>query len=178
MAEITTIARPYAEAAFRLAREQQTFGRWSEMLRLIDLVVRDERVARCISDPNVSAQQLEQLVLGVGGEQLDGAGRNFVQVLISNDRLVAVPAIVELFEQLRREHEGVLEAQIYSAFAIDGAQVDLLVKKLESKYQRKVRAQVSIDAQLIGGVKIVIGDKVFDATVRSKLDAMSAALIR
>src|SRR5437762_2338121 len=126
MAEITTIARPYAEAAFRLAREQQSFGKWSEMLRLIDLVVRDERVARCIGDPNVSGQQLEQLVLGVGGEQLDGAGRNFVQILISNDRLAVVPAIVELFEQLRREHEGVLEAQIYSAFAIDGAQVDLL----------------------------------------------------
>ena len=178
MAEITTIARPYAEAAFRLAREQQSFGKWSEMLRFIDLVVRDESVARCISDPNVSGQQLEQLVLGVGGEQLDGAGRNFVQVLISNDRLAVVPAIVELFEQLRREHEGVLEAQIYSAFAIDAAQVDLLVKKLEAKYQRKVRAEVSVDAQLIGGVKIVIGDKVFDATVRSKLDAMSAALIR
>ena len=178
MAEIITIARPYAEAAFRLARDQQSFDKWSAMMRLLDTIVRDERVARCIGDPNVSGQQLENLVLGVGGELLDGAGRNFVQVLISNDRLTVVPAIVELFEQLRREHEGVLEAQIFSAFAIDDAQVDLLVKKLESKYQRKVRAEVSIDAQLIGGVKIVVGDKVFDATVRGKLDAMSAALTR
>ena len=178
MAETITIARPYAEAAFRLAREKQSFGTWSEMLRLLDIVVRDERVARCIGDPNVSGQQLESLVLGVCGEQLDGAGRNFVQVLISNDRLAVVPAILELFEQLKREHEGELEAQIFSAFAIDGAQVDLLVKKLESKYQRKVRAEVSVDPQLIGGVKIVVGDKVFDATVRSKLDAMSAALTR
>jgi F-type H+-transporting ATPase subunit delta len=178
MAEITTIARPYAEAAFRLAREKKSFDKWAEMLRLLDIVVRDERVARCIGDPNVSGQQLERLVLGVCGEQLDGEGRNFVQVLISNDRLAVMPAIAEMFEQLKRDHEGVLEAQIYSAFAIDRAQVDLLVRKLEAKYQRKVRAEVSIDAQLIGGVKIVIGDKVFDATVRSKLDAMSAALIR
>ena len=178
MAETITIARPYAEAAFRLAREKQAFGPWSEMLRLLDVVVRDERVARCIGDPNVSGQQLESLVLGVCGEQLDGAGRNFVQVLIDNDRLAVMPAIVGLFEQLKREHEGVLEVQIFSAFAIDDAQVDLLVKKLESKYQRKVRAEVSIDTQLIGGVKIVVGDTVFDATVRSKLDAMSAALTR
>jgi F-type H+-transporting ATPase subunit delta len=178
MAEITTIARPYAEAAFRLARDKQAFDRWSQMLRLLEIVVADERVARCIGDPNVSGQELESLVLGVCGEQLDGAGRNFVQVLVSNDRLAVVPAIVEMFEQLKREHAGQLEAQIFSAFAIDGAQVDLLVKKLEAKYQRKVRAEVSVDPQLIGGVKIVVGDTVFDATVRSKLDAMSAALTR
>jgi F-type H+-transporting ATPase subunit delta len=79
---------------------------------------------------------------------------------------------------LRLAQEGVLEAQIHSAFSIDTAQVDELVRKLESKYQRKVRAQVSVDPQLIGGVKIVVGDKVFDATVRGKLDAMSAALTR
>jgi len=72
----------------------------------------------------------------------------------------------------------VLEAEIYSAFAIDDGQVAQLVNKLESKYQRKVRAQVSVDSTLIGGIKIVVGDKVVDATVRGKLDAMSAALIR
>ena len=78
----------------------------------------------------------------------------------------------------RSEHEGVLEAEIHSAFAIDDAQVVQLVKKLEGKYQRKVRARVSVDAKLIGGIKIVVGDKVVDATVRGRLDAMSAALIR
>lgn len=178
MAELITIARPYAEAAFRLAREKAAFDPWSEMLRLLDIVVQDERVARCLGDPKVSGQQLESLILGVCGEQLDGAGRNFVQVLVHNDRLTVVPAIRALFEQLRLAHEGVLEAQIHSAFAIDNAQVDVLVRKLESKYQRTVRAEVSVDPQLIGGVKIVVGDKVFDATVRGKLDAMSAALTR
>jgi F-type H+-transporting ATPase subunit delta len=178
MAETITIARPYAEAAFRLAREKNAFEQWSGMLRLLDIVVRDERVARCIGDPKVSSQQLEGLILGICGEQLDGAGRNFVQVLIHNDRLAVVPAIHALFGQLRLAHEGVLEAHIHSAFAIDSAQADELVRKLESRYQRKVRAEVSIDPQLIGGVKIVVGDKVFDATVRGKLDAMSAALTR
>ncbi len=178
MAETITIARPYAEAAFRLARENKSFDQWSQMLRLLDIVVRDERVARCIGDPNVNGQRLEGLILGICGEQLDGAGRNFVQLLVHNDRLTVVPAICALFERLKLEHEGVLETQIYSAFAMDSAQIDQLVKKLESKYQRKVRAAVSVDPQLIGGVKIVVGDKVFDATVRGKLDAMSAALTR
>ena len=178
MAETITIARPYAEAAFRLAREKATFEQWSGMLRLLDMVVRDERVALSIGDPNVTGQQLEGLILGICGEQLDGAGRNFVQVLVHNDRLTVVPAIYALFEQLKLEHEGVLETEIYSAFAIDSAQVEQLVRKIESKYQRKVRAHVSVDSQLIGGVKIVVGDKVFDATVRGKLDAMSAALTR
>jgi F-type H+-transporting ATPase subunit delta len=176
MAETVTIARPYAEAAFRLAREQGDLDRWSQMLQLLEIVVQDEHVARAIVDPNFTQRQLEQLVLGVCGEQLDGSGRNFVQVLVGNDRLGVVPAIRALFEDLKREQEGVLEAQITSAFALDDEQQSRLVRRLESKYQRKVSAQVSVDPQLIGGVKIVVGDKVLDATVRGKLDAMAVAL--
>ena len=176
MAETVTIARPYAEAVFRLAREQGDLDRWSQMLHLLEMVVQDEHIARGIGDPNWTGQQLESLVLGVCGEQLDGAGRNFVQVLVHNDRLGVVPAIRALFEELKREQEGVLEAQITSAFALDDEQQSRLVRRLESKYQRKVSAQVSVDPQLIGGVKIVVGDKVLDATVRGKLDAMAAAL--
>ena len=178
MAQTVTIARPYAEAAFRLAREKNTLDRWSQMLRLLDIVVQDERIARCIGDPNVSGRQLESLVLGVCGEQLDGPGRNFVQVLVQNDRLSVVPEIRALFEDLKREHEGILEAQITSAFVINDEQKSQLVRRLESKYQRKVSAQVSVDPQLIGGVKIVVGDKVLDATVRGKLAAMAAALMK
>jgi F-type H+-transporting ATPase subunit delta len=176
MAETVTIARPYAEAAFRLAREQGALDRWSQMLHLLEIVVQDERMARCIGDPNLTSRQLESLVLGVCGEQVDGAGRNFVQVLVDNDRLGVAPAIRALFEDLKREQEGILEAQITSAFALDDEQQSRLVRRLESKYQRKVSAQVSVDPQLIGGVKIVVGDKVLDATVRGKLDAMAVAL--
>ena len=176
MAETVTIARPYAEAAFRLARERGDLDRWSQMLHLLDLVVQDEHIARGIGDPNFTNRQLEKLVLGVCGEQLDGAGRNFVQVLVDNDRLGVVPAIRVLFEDLKREQKGILEAQITSAFALDDEQQSRLVRRLEAKYQRKVSAQVSVDPQLIGGVKIVVGDKVLDATVRGKLDAMAVAL--
>ena len=180
MAEPVTIARPYAEAVFKLASEANasgTLAAWSDAIANIDGVVADSRVQACISDPKVSAQQLEGLVLGVVGDKLSGDARNFVQVLVQNGRLDLMPLIRAHFEALKREKEGVLEAKIISALPMSDAQVKALVAQLEAKYQRKVIAQVETDASLIGGVKIVVGDKVIDGTVRGKLDAMAAALV-
>jgi F-type H+-transporting ATPase subunit delta len=177
MAEPVTVARPYAEAVFKLAAEGNALAAWSDALANIDGVVADSRVQACITDPNVSAQQLEGLVLGVVGDKLSGEARNFVQVLVANNRLDLMPLIREHFEALKREKEGVLEAKIISALPISDAQVKQLVAQLETKYQRKVTAQVETDASLIGGVKIIVGDKVIDGTVRGKLDAMAAALV-
>lgn len=176
MAEPVTVARPYAEAVFKLAAQANMLPAWSVALANIDGVVADARVQALISDPKVSAQQLEGLVLGVVGDKVSGEARNFVQVLVNNGRLELMPHIRAHFEALKREKEGVLEAKIISAQPIDDAQVKQLVAQLEAKYQRKVTAQVETDASLIGGVKIVVGDKVIDATVRGKLDAMAAAL--
>ena len=184
MAEPVTIARPYAEAVFKLACEGNATGTltaWSDALANIDGVVADARVQACISDPKVSAQQLEALVLGVlsvvMSDKLSGDGRNFVQVLVQNNRLDLMPLIRAHYEALKREKEGVLEAKIISALPMNDAQVKQLVAQLETKYQRKVTAQIETDASLIGGVKIVVGDKVIDATVRGKLDAMAASLV-
>jgi len=177
MAEPVTIARPYAEAVFKLAREGNALSAWSDALANIDAVVADMRVQACISDPKFSTQQLEALVLGVVGDKLSGDARNFVQVLAQNGRLDVMALIRAHYENLKREHEGMLEAIIISALPVSNEQVKQLVSALETKYQRKVTAKVETDAQLIGGVKIVIGDKVIDATVRGKLDAMAAALI-
>ena len=177
MAEPITIARPYAEAVFKLACEDNALSAWSDALANIDGVVADTRVQACISDPKVSAPELEGLVLGVVGDKLTGDARNFVQVLVQNNRLDLMPLIRAHYESLKREKEGVLEARIISALAMNDEQVKQLVAQLESKYQRVVTAQIETDASLIGGVKIVIGDKVIDATVRGKLDAMAAALI-
>ena len=183
MAEPVTVARPYAEAVFKLAVEGNasgTLAAWSDAIANIDGVVADSRVQACISDPKISAQQLEALVIGVVGDkfpaQVEGAARNFVQVLVQNSRLNLMPLIRAHFEALKREKEGVLEAKIISALPMNDAQVKALVAQLETKYQRKVIAQVETDGSLIGGVKIVVGDKVIDGTVRGKLDAMAAAL--
>jgi len=178
MAETVTIARPYAEAVFKLAQETGRFDAWSDTLQLLETVVRDPALAACIGDPNVSADNLLRLIEGVCGDRLDPAGKNLLQALQRNNRLTVIPEIRHTFEALRLENEGILEAEIHSAFPIEDSQVAGLIKKLESKYQRKVRAKVSVDAKLIGGIKIVVGDNVVDATVRGKLDAMSAVLIR
>jgi F-type H+-transporting ATPase subunit delta len=124
----------------------------------------------------VSARQLEALVLGVAGERLDGAARNFVQVLIENGRFDLIGEIRTQYEALRRDDEGVVEARIVSALPMSDEQIRELVAKLEARHQRQVRSKVEIDPHMIGGIMIVVGDKVIDGTVRGKLAAMAAAL--
>ena len=176
MAELATIARPYAEAAFRLGTENRNIERWSEMLEVLEMAVGDESVSSRLGDPSLADASLEGVILGALGERLDGHGRNLVQVLIQNNRLGVVPQIRTQYEALRREHEGVLEARIVSAMPLDDSQMQRLVAALERKYGRKVNARVELDPELIGGARIEIGDKVIDATVRGRLDALAAAL--
>lgn len=176
MAEPVTIARPYAEAAFKRALEQNALQAWSDALNLIDAVVADPQVSALIDAPNVSVARLGNLIIGAVGKQLSGEARNFVQVLAQNRRLGLMPQISGLFAALRREHEGTTEATVVSALPLADGQLQALVATLEQKYGRKITAKVEIDARLIGGVKIVVGDKVIDATVRGRLDAMATAL--
>jgi F-type H+-transporting ATPase subunit delta len=178
MAENVTIARPYAEAAFKLASERNALAKWSEMLAFLEVVVQEPQVQSIIGNPNFSAARIESLLLGVCGEKIDGAGRNFMQVLARNDRLPLLPEIRELFDQRKAEQEGVLEATIFSAFPMSDEQFKQLVSGLERKYKHKIVAQVNVDPELIGGVKIAVGDEVLDATVRGKLETMRAALTR
>ncbi|MCE3000680.1 MAG: F0F1 ATP synthase subunit delta [Betaproteobacteria bacterium] len=176
MAEPVTIARPYAEAAFRLAREQNALPAWSDALALIETVVAEPQVAAVIAAPQVSAAQVEALIIGAIGKHLSGEARNFVQVLAQNRRLGVAGQIRGSFESLRREHEGTMEATVVSALPVEDAQLKSLVSALEQKYGRRITAKVELDPKLIGGLKILVGDKVIDATVRGKLDAMAAAL--
>lgn len=176
MAELVTIARPYAEAAFRVAREQNALPAWSDALALIAAVVADAQVTALIDAPQVSATQIEGVIIGAIGKHLSGEARNFVQVLAQNRRLGVVAQIRDSYEALRREHEGAMEATVISALPLADGQLQTLVATLEKKYGRKITAKVELDPKLIGGLKIMVGDKVIDATVRGKLDAMAAAL--
>jgi F-type H+-transporting ATPase subunit delta len=176
MAEPVTIARPYAEAAFRLGRDSGSLEQWSEMLALLDAITSDPQAQAGMDDPNVTREAVERFIFGIAGERLDGHARNLVQVLIQNGRLELVPHIRTLFEEQRREHEGVLEVRIVSALPMSDDEVRELVRGLETKYRRKVSAKVDIDRELIGGVRLLIGDKVIDATVRGRLDAMAVTL--
>jgi F-type H+-transporting ATPase subunit delta len=176
MAEPSTVARPYAEAAFKLADDGASLDRWSEMLAALGLVARDERVRGAIGNPNLSDEQAAGVFIAVLAGKLSAEGENFVRVLAHNKRLELLPLIHEQFEALKNEREGVLEAELQSAFELTDAQVVELVRRLEAKTGRKVKARIEIAKDLIAGVRIVLGDKVIDGSVRAQLAALEAAL--
>lgn len=180
MAELRTIARPYAEAAFGLASEEKALARWSETLGGLAAVIRAPELAELIGNPAVSASRLTDLICAampkVTKAELTTTERQMVQVLAENERLTALPEIASLYEMLRNQAEATLAAQVTSAFPMTEAQVKDLTALLESKHGRKVKVSVSVDSALIGGVSIAIGDEVFDASVRGKLSRMATAL--
>ncbi|MDR1660917.1 MAG: F0F1 ATP synthase subunit delta [Azoarcus sp.] len=175
MAENVTIARPYADAAFALAKGTDALAAWSEALARLAAVVANVDMRACIANPGLSAEQITGLVLDVSGE-LTGEQRNFVRVLADNERLQVLPEIRDLFAALKNEHEGVLDARIVSAFPLDDASLNSLKAALEARFKARIDATVAIDPELIGGVRIAIGDEVIDASVRGKLASMAATL--
>jgi F-type H+-transporting ATPase subunit delta len=176
MAELTTIARPYAEAVARMAAECNAWGRWSAMLAALKAVCADHQVAALAVNPAVSTEQVAEVILAVCGDKLDAQGANLTRLLTENKRLATLPEIARLFEELKAVQEGVLEAHVTSAFTLTGEQLAGLVARLEQKFGRKVTATQSVDASLIGGVIIAVGDEVMDASVRGKLADMAATL--
>jgi F-type H+-transporting ATPase subunit delta len=176
MAEPSTVARPYAEAAFKLADESGALGKWSEMLAALALVGADARVRAAVADPNLSDARAAGLFLSILSGRLSGEAENFVRVLAQNGRLGLLPEIQAQFEVLKNERERVLEAEVHSAFELSSAQLAELVQRLEKKTGRKVKTQVRIDKDLIAGVRIVLGDKVIDGSARAQLGALETAL--
>ncbi|MDR1855472.1 MAG: F0F1 ATP synthase subunit delta [Azoarcus sp.] len=175
MAENVTIARPYADAAFELARGENALGPWSEALARLAAIVGDAEMADCITNPNLSPDQIYKLILDVAGN-LTAEQQNFVRVLVDNERLQVLPEIRDLFVLLKDKQEGVVEAEIASAFPLDDATLAALKADLEARFKARIEATVSLDPDLIGGVRIAVGDEVIDASVRGKLVHMAAAL--
>ena len=176
MAEPSTVARPYAEAAFRLADQSGALAKWSEMVAALAQVAENERVRTAIADPNLSDAKVAGVFISILSGKLSGEAENFVRVLARNDRLSLLPEIRQQFEVLKNEREGVLEAEVQSAFELSDAQLKDLVQRLEKKTGRKVRAKVQLDKELIGGIKVVLGDKVIDGSARAQLNALETAL--
>ncbi|HEU4352133.1 MAG TPA: F0F1 ATP synthase subunit delta [Burkholderiales bacterium] len=176
MAEPSTVARPYAEAAFNLAVESGALAKWSEMLAALGLVAADGRVRAAAADPNLTDAQAAGLFISILSGRLSGDAENFVRVLAENGRLALLPEIRAQFEVLKNEHEGVLEAEVHAAFELSDAQLAELTQRLEKKTGRKVRTKVQIDKDLIAGVRLVLGDKVIDGSARAQLGALETAL--
>ena len=178
MAEIATIARPYAEAVFRLAKESDSLDAWSAQLAFAQLVATDADMQRLSADPKMESSQLGELFLSVSGNNLKTEAGNFIKLLIENGRINVLPEIAAQFETLKANEGGVLEADVTSAFAMSAEQIAELSARLEKKFNRKINATVTIDPALIGGLIVSVGDEVYDASVRGKLQGMAYALKR
>jgi F-type H+-transporting ATPase subunit delta len=176
MAELATIARPYAEAVFRLAKQGNALPAWSDALNLIATVHQDPQMRTAMANPKVASADIEKLLLAICGERIDGIARNLIQLLVHNRRLSVLAEIRERFEQLKLEDEGKLDAKISSAFPMEDAQRNQVVNLLSSRFKRKINATVTVDPDLIGGIKVEVGDKVWDASVRGRLQTMAATL--
>jgi F-type H+-transporting ATPase subunit delta len=176
MAETATIARPYAEAVFGLADKTGASAKWLAMLASMAHVAGNPEMQACISNPNVGEKALYDLVIALCKDEFTAEARNFVRVLIANGRLALLPEIHAQFVELKNEREGVLEAEIRTAFPLDNAQVNALVADISKRFKRRVQPRVTLDRELIGGVHVTVGDEVIDGSVRGKLADMSAAL--
>ena len=174
--EATTIARPYADAAFKRAVESGKLGQWSDALGLLAAVVRDPAMAGLIANPKLSKPQLVELVFDIAGNKIDDEVKNLVRLMVESDRLIVMPAVAELFEAAMNAQQGTLDVQVTAAFPMDSAQESALADALKAKLGREVRITSEQDPELIGGVRIRAGDMVIDGSVRGQLAQLANEL--
>ena len=180
MAESVTIARPYAQAVFRLAREGKALAVWSDRLKRLAAIAQDAEMSKVVGNPKFSAAQVADLFVSLTGESVNKPGgkelASFVGILAENERLDVLTQIQEIYEQLKSADEGVEDAVVTSAYPLDDAKLKNLMSQLEAHFGSKLQPHVEVDAALIGGIRVAVGDQVLDASVRGKLDAMATAL--
>lgn len=176
--ERTTLARPYAEAVFRLARERKSLAGWSEMLKLAAALARDPQMSRLIDNPRVPRERFVEFFIDVCGKKLDKDGANFIRLLTENRRLALLPEIAGLYETLRASAEARVEAEVISASAVGADQLKTIAAALKQRLGRDVTLATRLDPSLVGGIVIRAGDLVIDGSVRSKLKALATHLIR
>lgn len=176
MAELSTLARPYARAAFEYAREKGALVAWSEQLLLAAAVTATDTVAQVLSNPSLTAQQQAKTLTDVCGDSLNAEGANFIGLLADNKRLPLLPEISALFEQYKANQEKTVEVTVYSAFEVAPDTQQTLAQVLKTKLEREVNVDTEVDAELLGGVLIRAGDLVIDGSVRGRLNKLSEAM--
>ncbi len=169
MSEANIIARPYAKAVFEVAIEQQALDAWSTNILALAAVIADKDIANLLHHPQVSDQQVVEIILEATGSQLDTLQQNFLKLLAANKRLSYLPAIAQLFEEYKAEYAKTLNVDVSSAIELSQNQREKLIHSLQQRFKRDIALQCEIDTSLIGGALIRAGDIVIDGTVQGKL---------
>lgn len=176
MSEAITIARPYAQAAFEEAQKKSDLKNWSEMLLSLAEAVCHPEIRAVVTSPRVAKQHLESLMDGLLGSQAKAQQRNFVRVLVENQRLLVLPEIAAIFETLRAEAEKTVNVVVDSAFELSTAQQEKITKSLKTRMCREIKLVCNVNKELLGGIVIRAGDKVIDGSARTRLGEMANAL--
>jgi F-type H+-transporting ATPase subunit delta len=173
MAELATIARPYAEALFKAGGASAE----AEQVNALAAVAADPQLRQFADNPKVSAEQVLAVMGGVGKSPLSPKVQAFLGAVLDNGRLAALPEIAAQFQALVNAKSGVSDAVIESAYPIDASALGDVVATLEKRFARKLKAQVIVKPELIGGIRVVVGDEVLDTSVKARLEAMKSALV-
>jgi F-type H+-transporting ATPase subunit delta len=176
MAEWITLARPYANAAFNYAVEQNALGEWLRQLTLAANVASSDKIKQIIAAPALTAEQQANTLLTLCGTELSDKVGNFIRTLAANKRLPLLPEIAELFEQLKANRENSVDVEISSAFPLSAAVSERLAQALRGKLQREVTVNTVVDKSLLGGVLVRSGDVVIDGSVRGRLEQLAKAM--
>jgi len=176
MAELATVARPYAEALFRVAQDGD-MAAWSSLVSELAQIGANPDVQAFAANPNLNHAQLADTIASLVKSPLNSEAKNFIAMLAENGRVTLLPEIAAQFHVLKNAREGAADAHIHSAFDISAGQLAQLVATLEKKFGRKLNPTVTVDPSLIGGVRVVVGDEVLDTSVRAKLQQMQVALV-
>ena len=177
MAELATVARPYAEALFRVA-QAGNLAQWSDLVSELTQIGSNADVQDYARNPKVSESDIVATIASLVKSPMTAEANNFLGMVVANGRIELLPEIGAQFQLLKNGAEGAADADITSAFDLSAAQVSDLVATLEKKFSRKLNPTVTVDPSLIGGVRVVVGDEVLDTSVRAKLQQMHVALVQ
>ena len=176
MAELATIARPYAEALFKASSNGADLNSTVAWVEELAAIAADPQLRQLADNPKVTVEQVLDVITGVARSALPDAARNFLRVIIENGRLDALPEVAVQFRAIVNRLNGSSDAIVYSAFPVEDAALNDISDALQKRFGRKLNLSVQIDASLIGGVRVVVGDEVLDTSVKARLEQMKAAL--
>jgi len=176
MTELATLARPYAEAAFKRAKETGSTGEWADSLQLLAVVVQDADMAAIVNNPRIASDRILQLLLDICQDQISDEVKNLLKLLMQNGKLKLLPNISALYEEYKANDEGYVNVDLYSAYALTKAEQNKYVAMLEKQLNKKVNATVTVDKSLIGGILAKAGDKVLDGSVSGQLHQLAKRL--